>query len=251
MDGVRHSDLVEFVDLGRMSYAAAYRVQCDAHERVVASRPPIGEAIIESQPAGAVYFVEHDPPVITVSRRKDAHRHVLLSTEQLAGRGVQCVETDRGGDVTWHGPGQIVVYLVLDLNRLGLRVHGYLRMLEGAVIDTLAEFGVRGVRDPAATGVWVDEGKNAKKICAMGVRLSRWVSMHGIALNVHPDLSSFDLIVPCGLVGRGVTSLARQFPDAAPTMDHVKKTLALRLLCALEMAAQQALRRPETTYERP
>ena len=231
--------LVQCIDLGRISYAAAYELQRAAHARVVASRPPIDAAFSSAQKAGVIYLLEHDPAVVTVSRRQGAQAHVLLSREQLAARDTECVETDRGGDVTWHGPGQLVVYLILDLNRLGLRVHGYLRMLEGAVISTLADFGVKGVRDEAATGVWVGPSPT-RKICAMGVRLSRWVSMHGIALNVSCDLRQFDSIVPCGLAGRGVTSLARECPQCAPTIDEVKKVLARRLNEAISKAANAA-----------
>jgi len=230
------SGLVEFIDLGSISYANAYEVQRQAHERVVAARAPMDAPFCPSLRAGVVYFLQHNPAVVTISRRQEARKNVLASAEQLAARGIECVETDRGGDVTWHGPGQIVVYLVLDLNRLGLRVHGYLRMLEGAVLATLADFAVTGRCDPTATGVWVGESK----ICAMGVRLSRWVSMHGIALNVNPDLESFDLIVPCGLVGRGVTSLKRELKVHCPSIGDVQNALAIRLNQAICAAGRDA-----------
>ena len=229
-------DLVDFIDLGTISYAKAYLIQKETHERVVAARPAMSAPFSAQLRAGVIYFLEHDPAVVTVSRRIDARKNVLFSPEQLAQRGVECVETDRGGDVTWHGPGQLVVYLILDLNRLGLRVNGYLRMLEGVVIETLGDFGVVGERDPDATGVWV----NGRKICAMGVRLSRWVSMHGIALNVNPDLRQFDLIVPCGLVGRGVTSLESELAAKTPTLAVVKKALTFRLNSALSAAGRAA-----------
>lgn len=231
--------MVEFIDLGAISYADAYDLQRATHERVVASRGAVDAPFSPALRAGVVYLLEHSPAVVTVSRRADAPKNVLLSREQLAARGIECVETDRGGDVTWHGPGQVVVYLILDLNRLGLRVHGYLRMLEGVVIATLADFGVHGVRDATATGVWVG-APESRKICAMGVRLSRWVSMHGIALNVSPQLSQFDVIVPCGLAGRGVTSVARELGTAAPTVDAVKKSLVFRLQLAISEAARAA-----------
>jgi lipoate-protein ligase B len=182
---------------------------------------------------GTIFLVEHVPPVITVTRRADAPAHVLVSDERLASLGVQRVETDRGGDVTWHGPGQIVAYLVLDLNLVGLRVHGYLRMLEGAVIDTLAAFGLVGSREQGATGVWI----GGAKVCAFGVRLSRWISMHGLALNVQPDLRQFDLIVPCGLHGRRVTSMQRELGAAEPTLDAVRTVLVEQLLRAIGAAA--------------
>jgi lipoyl(octanoyl) transferase len=211
---------LQIEDLGRMSYEDALRRQRQAHAEVLAARSVGGPM--------RLLLVEHDPPVITVSRRPSAAGHVLASPERLARLGVQRVETDRGGDVTWHGPGQLVAYPILDLERLGLRIHGYMRFLEDAVIELLAEFGAAGQRDADATGVWIESGEppRALKVCAMGVRVSRWVSMHGLALNVAPDLSFFDLIVPCGLADRGVTSLRRVLGDACPTMDQAKAGLS-------------------------
>ena len=201
-----------------MDYAAALERQRAVHAELVAAR--------ESRPPMQLLLVEHDPPVITVSRRPGAERHVIVSDSRLAELGVQKVETDRGGDVTWHGPGQLVAYPILDLHRLDLRIHGYMRFLEQAVIDTLAHFGVHAMRDAEATGVWVGDGAPLRKICAMGVRISRWATLHGLALNVCPDLRQFELIVPCGLVGRPVTSLRREMGDAAPDMQRVQRVLA-------------------------
>jgi len=212
-------------DLGRMDYAAALERQRVVHADLVAAR--------EARPPMQLLLVEHDPPVITVSRRPGAERHVIVSDARLAELGVQKVETDRGGDVTWHGPGQLVAYPILDLHRLDLRIHGYMRFLEQTVIDTLAAFGVQGMRDEAATGVWVGEGARQRKICAMGVRISRWATLHGLALNVCPDLGQFELIVPCGLVGRPVTSLQRELGSRAPSMEQVKNGLADRLMQAV------------------
>ena len=212
-------------DLGRMDYAAALERQRVVHADLVAAR--------EARPPMQLLLVEHDPPVITVSRRPGAERHVIVSDARLAELGVQKVETDRGGDVTWHGPGQLVAYPILDLHRLDLRIHGYMRFLEQAVIDTLAALGVQGMRDEAATGVWVGEGVPQRKICAMGVRISRWATLHGLALNVCPDLGQFELIVPCGLVGRPVTSLQRELGSRAPSMEQVKNRLADRLMQAV------------------
>ena len=210
---------LEFQDLGRMPYAEAYAWQRDLLAEVIAARGSGGRM--------AVLLVEHDPPVITVSRRRGAREHLVASPAQLAAAGVEVAETDRGGDITYHGPGQLVVYPILDLNALGLRLHGYMRFLESVVIEVLAGFGVVGHRDPCATGVWVggDDGHGARKICAMGVRVSRWVSMHGLALNVSTNLDHFDLIVPCGLAGRPVTSLAREVPAAPPGLADVRRRM--------------------------
>lgn len=202
----------EIVDLGRMSYEAAYEAQLRCHAEVLAAR----EA--GSPEAGRVLVVEHDPPVITVSRRPGARAHLVATEAQLAAAGVVVRETDRGGDITYHGPGQVVVYPILDLNVVGLRLHGYMRFLEQAVIDACRGWGVEVGRDSCATGVWV----GSSKVCALGVRVRRWITMHGIAVNVRTDLSHFDLIVPCGLAGRGVTSLERELGASCPTVETVK-----------------------------
>ncbi len=204
-------------DLGQMPYAETLGIQRDLQRQVIQGRPT-------AVACGYLLLVEHDPPVITVSRRAGARQHLVGSVAQLASAGVEVVETDRGGDITYHGPGQLVVYPILDLNTLGLRLLGYMRFLERVVTDALAEWGIEGRRDETATGVWVD----GSKICAMGVRLSRWVSMHGLALNVTTNLSHFDLIVPCGLTGRTVTSMQHELGDACPPITEVKAVLARR-----------------------
>lgn len=239
---------IPVIDLGRMDYAAAYEVQCAHHADVLAEREAGGGA------GARVLLVEHDPPVITISRRPGARAHLLASDELLARRGVQVAETDRGGDITYHGPGQLVVYPIVDLNRFGLRLHDYMRLLEQAVIDTLSRFGIRGERDATATGVWVGRGEKSAavdggvgqssarrfggtgpaKICAMGVRIRKWVSLHGLALNVTTNLDHFGLIVPCGLAGRPVTSLRHELGDSCPDMASVKAALAGDLLALLE-----------------
>ncbi|GAB4386950.1 MAG: lipoyl(octanoyl) transferase LipB [Phycisphaerales bacterium] len=212
--------LFEVIDLGRMGYRAAWEEQRRHHAEVLASREN-GFARL-----GRVLLVEHDP-VITVTRRPGAMGHLLASPELLARHGVELVETDRGGDITYHGPGQLVAYPIIDLHRAQLRLHAYMRLLEQAVIDAIAGYGVQGWRDPDATGVWVSTGEDRTpaKICAMGVRVSRWVTMHGLALNVTTNLDHFGLIVPCGLAGRGVTSLQAVLGDACPNMERVKRDL--------------------------
>lgn len=226
-------EYLEVRDLGCMPYAEAFALQKSEQQTVIADRSARGRQV--------VLLVEHDPPVITVTRRKEAAAHVLASPEALAAAGVERCDTDRGGDVTYHGPGQLVVYPILDLNRLDLRLHGYLRWLEDRVLETLGHFGLRGQRDEKATGVWIGGDQPHRKIAAMGVRVSRWVSMHGLSLNVDPDLSHFDLIVPCGLHGRAVTSMAAELGEAPP-MGHVKAVLADAILAAMarDMAAVES-----------
>ena len=195
-------------------------------------------ALVRTGAADETLFLLTHPPVVTMGRRA-TEDHVLLSREALAARGVELVETDRGGDVTFHGPGQVVGYPILDLRRRGLGPHAYLRFLEERLIAVLAGFSIEAFRDPAYTGVWTHAGK----IAAMGIRVSAGVSLHGFALNVATDLSYFGLIVPCGIEGRAVTSMeqilgrpvaiedvmdriAEAFVAASPAVAPVKESVA-------------------------
>ncbi|MGI9014815.1 MAG: lipoyl(octanoyl) transferase LipB, partial [Phycisphaerales bacterium] len=207
-------------DLGRLSYSSGLEIQRQRQAAVINQRSS-DDAVRAGVSSMYLLFVEHDPPVITVSRRPGARDHLLASPAHLRAIGIEIAETDRGGDITYHGPGQLVVYPILDLNLLSLRLHSYMRLLEDVVINLLAHFNIRGEHDSSATGVWVrnPHDDQLRKICAMGVRISRWVSMHGLALNVTTNLDHFRMIVPCGLIGRDVTSLERELgPDACPSM---------------------------------
>jgi lipoyl(octanoyl) transferase len=151
-------------------------------------------------------FVEH-PHVYTLGKSGDVS-NLLLSEEQLTQKGATFYKINRGGDITYHGPGQIVGYPILDLDNFFTDIHKYLRFLEEMIILTLEEYGLKTERSPGETGVWLDVGTPfARKICALGVRASRWVTMHGFALNVNADLGYFDNIIPCGIKGKAVTSL--------------------------------------------
>ena len=215
-------------DLGTMPYRDAWAHQKRVHADVVAG----GEE--------RLLLVEH-PPVITCGRRPNVAKNLLASPEQLAKLGVEFVESDRGGDITFHGPGQLVAYPIVRLIDHGLSVGGYVRRLEQTVIETLGDLDIPAKKDECAVGVWVDDGTGTlAKICALGVRVRRGVTMHGIALNVTTDLSYFDLIVPCGLACRPVTSLQKLRGERAPAMSRVKETLSRRLLAAfsrMEVAA--------------
>jgi len=182
------------LDVGRAAYGPTLRLQ-ERLRREVHAAP---------EERAYLVLVEHDPPVITLGRGADA-AHVVAPRERLAREGVEIHETQRGGDVTYHGPGQIVGYPILRLDLHGRDVHRYLRDLEETLIRLLARFGIQGERTRGMTGVWVGR----EKVAAIGVAISRWVTWHGFALNVDPDLAHFGLIVPCGLQGMGVTSLAR------------------------------------------
>ncbi|MCC7408077.1 MAG: lipoyl(octanoyl) transferase LipB [Phycisphaeraceae bacterium] len=208
-----------------MRYERAVALQREVHEEVVGGG------------AMRVIVCEHEP-VITVSQRKGAREHVVAGAGELERMGIEVCETDRGGDVTYHGPGQLVVYPIVRLNELGLNVGRYVRLLEEAVIGALGGWGTEGVRDERDRGVWVtagtpsegreergerrEEGSTAK-ICAIGVRVSRGVTMHGLALNVEPKMEHFGAIVPCGLVGRGVTSMKRVLGERCPGRGEVKR----------------------------
>ncbi len=213
-------------DLGRIPYEPAYARQLQEHARVLSWRDAP-----DPTPAGVLLLLEHDPPVVTISRRPDARKHLLASPDLLARHDIEVRETDRGGDITYHGPGQLVAYPILDLNRLHWSLHHYVRTLEEIAIRVAARFALHTRRDQGATGVWTDTPSptDAAKLCAIGVRVKRWVTLHGLALNVSTNLDHFSLIVPCGLTGRPVTSLRNELGDAAPAMPDVKRALTEEL----------------------
>ncbi|WP_378184186.1 lipoyl(octanoyl) transferase LipB [Aquimarina sp. SS2-1] len=169
-------------------------------------------------------FVEH-PHVYTLGKSGDIS-NLLLNEEQLKQKGATFYKINRGGDITYHGPGQIVGYPILDLDNFFTDIHKYLRFLEEMVILTLAEYGITGVRSDGETGVWLDVGTPfARKICAMGVRASRWVTMHGFAFNVNADLGYFDNIIPCGINDKAVTSLNVELGVKQVDLVEVKQKL--------------------------
>lgn len=185
------------------------------------------------QQAGWLLTVEHDPVYTLGKSGKESN--VLVSEDYLRSIGAEFYHIDRGGDVTFHGPGQIVAYPIVDLERLGIGLREYIDRLEGAVIDTVAEWGVCAGRIAGASGVWIDpEGARARKICAIGVRSSRFVTMHGLALNVSTDLRYFNHINPCGFTDRGVTSLERETGGKAD-MEDVKRRLVRHLAEKLDV----------------
>jgi len=169
-------------------------------------------------------FVEH-PHVFTLGKSGNL-TNLLVDKDQLAAKGATFHKINRGGDITYHGPGQIVGYPILDLDNFFTDIHKYLRLLEEMVILTLADYGLKAERSKGETGVWLDVGTPfARKICAMGVRASRWVTMHGFALNINSDLGYFDLMVPCGIKDKAVTSLNVELGKMEVDMDEVKQKL--------------------------
>jgi lipoyl(octanoyl) transferase len=199
--------------LGRLAYEPAWALQQRIQARLVAAK-----RTDPAEPLPHVVLTVEHPPVFTLGKSGEA-AHLLRSESELARQGATFVPVDRGGDITFHGPGQLVVYPLLDLDRVrypeggrGTDIHRYLRELEEAVIRTCAEYGLAAGRVEGRTGVWIgpDARGPERKICALGIRCSRWVTMHGLAFNLNNDLGWFDLIVPCGIADRGVTSLAAE-----------------------------------------
>lgn len=184
----------------------------------------------ESATINHFLFCEH-PPVYTLG--KSGHEHnLLISQQEMLCQGIQFFKTNRGGDITFHGPGQVVGYPIIDLENFYTDIGRYLRELEEVVILTLAEYGILGERSKGETGVWIDPGMPGKerKICAMGVRCSRWITMHGFALNVNTDLNYFNNIIPCGIRDKKVTSLAQelhQLVDIHEVKEKLKKNFSV------------------------
>ncbi|SDS52438.1 lipoyl(octanoyl) transferase LipB [Gramella sp. MAR_2010_147] len=197
---------VEVYNLGVKDYKETWDYQEELFKKTLDLKIKNRREETEIPTKNYLLFVEH-PHVYTLGKSGDAE-NLLISKEQLKARNATFYKINRGGDITYHGPGQLVGYPILDLDNFFTDIHKYLRLLEETVILTLAEYGLKAERSPGETGVWLDVGTPfARKICAMGVRASRWVTMHGFALNVNSDLGYFDHIIPCGIKGKAVTSL--------------------------------------------
>lgn len=220
------SHVAEIEDLGLCVYAKAWQRQQQVHAEVLAGKR-----------ANTILFVEH-PAVVTFG--KNAHtEHLLVTPAELESAGIAVVETDRGGEVTGHEPGQMVVYPILRLADYRLSPRKYVCLLEKSVIATLARFGVQGQTDPENPGVWVEQ----RKVCAIGIRIKQRISMHGIALNVCNDLKIFGSMVPCGISGRSVTSMAILTGDDL-TIAGVKDEFLKIFLESLEKTADKAAELP-------
>ncbi len=211
-------------DLGRIGYAEAWELQ----ERHLKSNLEVKVEQHRQAPAAdpatwptrhRFLFCEH-PPVYTLGK-SGKMEHLLLSEAELTERGYSFFPTNRGGDITYHGPGQIVGYPILDLEKFRADIGWYLRNLEEVIIRAIGDFGIPGARSVGETGVWIDPDQpgRERKICAMGVRCSRWITMHGFALNVNTDLGDFEHIVPCGIRGKQVASMEREVGHPLPLSD--------------------------------
>jgi lipoyl(octanoyl) transferase len=210
---------IKIKDLGIMEYQAAW----DFQESVLQEQLALKK---ENKPTeNHLFFVEH-PPVYTLGKSGNIE-NVLLNEQELAAKSIQFFRTNRGGDITFHGPGQVVGYPIIDLENFKTDIGWYLRSLETVIIDTLFEYGISGERSAGETGVWLDAGTNGRerKICAMGVRCSRWVTMHGFALNVNTNLDYFNFIIPCGIQNKKVTSMQLEVQQLLPCAE-VKERIA-------------------------
>ncbi|MEL6810349.1 MAG: lipoyl(octanoyl) transferase LipB [Bacteroidota bacterium] len=215
---------VEIQDLGRKDYKEAWDYQEDLFQRILNLKIRNRREELALETPNYFLFVEH-PHVYTLGKSGDLD-NLLVSEEKLAEIGATFYKINRGGDITYHGPGQIVGYPILDLENFFTDIHKYLRLLEEMVILTLAEYGLKAERSTGETGVWLDVGTPfARKICAMGVRASRWVTMHGFALNVNSDLGYFDHMIPCGIRGKAVTSLNVELGKQEVSISEVKEKL--------------------------
>ena len=223
---------VTFEDLGRIRYKEAWDYQAKLFAEVIRDKQEQ-----KSERKQYLLFCEHEH-VYTLGKSGD--RQNLLITRQICEqRKIDLHEIDRGGDITYHGPGQLVAYPIIDLEAFGIGIKRYISLLEDVVIKTLRPYGIRGVKDEKAMGVWIDpdDPQRARKICAIGVRASRFVTMHGLALNINSDLSYFNFINPCGFTDRGVTSMQKElgregdFGEVSTRMKH-----AFQELFALEFA---------------
>ena len=209
-------------DLGHKDYKETWDYQESLFEEIVELKRKNRAENTDLSTPNYFLFVEH-PHVYTLG--KSGHiENLLIDEAALAKKGATFYKINRGGDITYHGPGQIVGYPIIDLENFFTDIHKYLRSLEEVIIRTLADYGIKGERSEGETGVWLDVGTPfARKICAMGVRASRWVTMHGFALNVNTDLGYFDNIIPCGIRGKAVTSLNVELSKEKVDTEEVKR----------------------------
>lgn len=218
---------VIFEDLGLIDYKKAWDYQETIFRSTIEQKIQLRDKTTSIPTQNHLLFCEH-PHVFTLGKSGE-QSHLLISQQQLEAMNATYYHINRGGDITYHGPGQLVAYPIFDLDHFFSDIHKYLRYLEEAVIQTLKEYSLVGARVEGQTGVWIDEGQpSARKICAIGVRCSRWVTMHGIGFNINSDLSYFGKIIPCGIQDKAVTSLQNEL-GRKTDMDEVKKILREKL----------------------
>ncbi len=211
---------VKFTDLGLTDYKEAWDYQEELFKQVVDIKLRNRDQKTEEPTPNYLLFCQH-PHVFTLGK-SGSMDHLLVNNEELDRKEATFYKINRGGDITYHGPGQLVAYPILDLDNFFTDIHRYVRFLEEAVIRTCAEYGIEAGRIPGLTGVWITQGM-PRKICAIGVKSSRWVTMHGLAMNVNTDLSYFGNIVPCGIEDKAVTSLQQELGREIPMEETGEK----------------------------
>ena len=221
---------VQFLDLGLSEYGITWDKQESLMKEIIDLKL-LNQNLAEhtrTVTPGYLLFVEH-PPVYTLGKSGETH-NLLLNSVQLADKQISFYKTNRGGDITFHGPGQLVGYPILDLENFAMGLRQYIYSIEEVIIHALAKFGITSSRDPQATGVWLEVGEPAsRKICAIGVKSSRHVTMHGFALNVNTDMDYYRYIHPCGIIDKGVTSMAEELGKIV-SMEEVKEVVLAAFL---------------------
>jgi lipoyl(octanoyl) transferase len=220
---------VIFQDLGLTDYFDTWQYQTEIHQKLKEEK----KIINNPNPSHTLIFCEHHA-VFTLGR-SGSQENLIVSPEYLAENSIQFYKINRGGDITYHGPGQIVGYPIFDLDLFFNDVHKYVRLLEESVIQTLEHYNIIGYREPAYTGVWINRGHEKRKICAIGVHLSRWISLHGFAFNINTNLDHFNYIIPCGIKdeGKSVTSLEKEL-GAKQNIEEVKYILKNKISSIFE-----------------
>ncbi len=220
---------VIFQDLGLTDYFDTWQYQTEIHQKLKEEK----KIINNPNPSHTLIFCEHHA-VFTLGR-SGSQENLIVSPEYLAENSIQFYKINRGGDITYHGPGQIVGYPIFDLDLFFNDVHKYVRLLEESVIKTLENYNIIGYREPGYTGVWINRGHEKRKICAIGVHLSRWISLHGFAFNINTNLDHFNYIIPCGIKdeGKSVTSLEKEL-GAKQNIEEVKYILKNKISSIFE-----------------
>jgi len=215
--------LVQFQDLGKISYKPAWDYQVELFDEIVAIKTRNRDLPEDKRTPTSHYLLFCEHPHVYTLGKSGAMENLLLNNEQLKGKEIEFFKTSRGGDITYHGPGQNVGYPILDLEMFFTDIHKYMRNLEEVFIRTLAVYGIEAGRYPGYTGVWLDPDieSKARKICALGVKCSRWVTMHGWAFNINTDLKYYDYIIPCGITDKSVTSMQKEL-GRVMDMEEVK-----------------------------
>lgn len=223
---------VNYSHLGLIDYQQAWDIQKSYFSKIVDVKLVNRKQDKQLLTPNYLLFCEHTP-VFTIGKT-GSENHLLVNQAVLKEKGISFYHIDRGGDITYHGPGQLVGYPILDLDNFFTDIHRYLRCLEEAVILMLSDYGIQAGRVDGMTGVWIGQGREARKICAMGVRTSRWVTMHGFALNVNTELDYFNYIIPCGIQDKAVTSMKKELGKDISMLDVEQKLLS-KLAAVFEM----------------